>query len=109
MLQVFRLRPLQVRRPEQGGRHRPARGAGEGAARAVAGGHVEAAHAAEAALPGQLRPGKKGITSYRVTAINVSRKWIEWAEWAASLCTANSPFPGHVYCSHPVLQTTLVQ
>ena len=68
MLQVFRLRPLQVRRPEQGGRHRPARGAGEGAARAVAGGHFEAAHAAEAALTGQLRPGKKGIiTSYHVT------------------------------------------
>ena len=39
---------------------------------------------------------------YRVTAINVSRKWIEWAEWAGSLCTANSPFPGHVYCRHPV-------
>ena len=39
---------------------------------------------------------------YRVTTINVSRKWIEWAEWAASLCTANSPFPGHVYCRHPV-------
>ena len=33
---------------------------------------------------------------YRVTAINVSRIWIEWAEWAESLCTANSPFPGHV-------------
>ena len=41
-------------------------------------------------------------TMYRVTAINVSRKWIEWAEWAASLCPANSPFPGHVYCRHPV-------
>ena len=40
---------------------------------------------------------------YRVTTVNVSRKWIEWAEWAASLCTANSPFPGQVYCSHPVL------
>ena len=39
---------------------------------------------------------------YRVTTINVSRKWIEWAEWAASLCTANSPFPGHVYYRHPV-------
>ena len=39
---------------------------------------------------------------YRVSAINVSRKWIEWAEWAASLCMANSPFPGHVYCSHLV-------
>ena len=39
---------------------------------------------------------------YRVTTINVSRIWIEWAEWAASLCTANSPFPGHVYCLHPV-------
>ena len=39
---------------------------------------------------------------YRVTTINVSRKWIEWAEWAASLCTANSPFPGHVYRRHPV-------
>ena len=38
---------------------------------------------------------------YRVTAINVSRKWIEWAEWAASLCTANSPFPGHVYSGTP--------
>ena len=37
-----------------------------------------------------------------MTTINVSWKWIEWAEWAASLCTANSPFPGHVYCSHPV-------
>ena len=37
-----------------------------------------------------------------MTTINVSRKWIEWAEWAASLCTANSPFPGHVYCRHPV-------
>ena len=32
----------------------------------------------------------------------MSRKWIEWAEWAASLCTANSPFPGHVYRRHPV-------
>ena len=42
------------------------------------------------------------LSLYRVTTINVSRKWIEWAEWAASLCTANSPFPGHVYCSHPV-------
>ena len=62
MLQVFRLRPLQVRRPQQGGRHRPPRGAGEGAARAVAGGHVEAAHAAEAAFAGQLRPGNTGIT-----------------------------------------------
>ena len=41
---------------------------------------------------------------YRVTTINMSRKWIEQAEWAASLCTANSPFPGHVYCSHPVSQ-----
>ena len=61
MLQVFRLRPLQVRRPQQGGRHRPPRGAGEGAARAVAGGHVEAAHAAEAAFAGQLRPGNTGI------------------------------------------------
>ena len=40
---------------------------------------------------------------YRVTAINVSRKWIEWAEWAASLCTANSPFPGPIYCRHLVL------
>ena len=39
------------------------------------------------------------LTVYWVTAINVSRKWIEWA---ASLCTANSPFPGHVYCRHPV-------
>ena len=39
---------------------------------------------------------------YRVTTINMSRKWIEWAEWAASLCTAKSPFPGHVYCRHPV-------
>ena len=39
---------------------------------------------------------------YRVTTINVSRKWIELAEWAASLCTANSPFPVHVYSSHPV-------
>ena len=39
---------------------------------------------------------------YRVTAINVSWKLIEWAEWAASLCTANSLFPGHVYCRHPV-------
>ena len=35
------------------------------------------------------------IKLYRVTTINVSRKWIEWAEWAASLCMANSPFPGH--------------
>ena len=42
---------------------------------------------------------------YRVTAINVSRKWIEWAEWAGSLCTANSPFLGHVYCRHPVLKS----
>ena len=40
---------------------------------------------------------------YRVTTINMSRKWMEWAEWAASLCMANSPFPGHVYCRHPVL------
>ena len=44
-------------------------------------------------------------TIYRVTTIDVSRKWIEWAEWASSLCTANSPFPGHVYCRHPVYQT----
>ena len=43
---------------------------------------------------------------YPVTTINVSRKWIEWAEWAASLCTANSPFPVHVYCSHPVVHGT---
>ena len=51
-------------------------------------------------------------TMYRVTTINVSRKWIEWAEWATSLCTANSPFPGHVYSSHSVdrvfLQNPLV-
>ena len=39
---------------------------------------------------------------YRVTTINVSLKWIEWAEWAALSCTANSPFPGHVYRRHPV-------
>ena len=39
---------------------------------------------------------------YRVTAINVSRIWIEWAERAALSCMANSPFPGHVYCRHPV-------
>ena len=45
---------------------------------------------------------KRSNSFYRVTAINVSRKWIDWAEWAASLCTANSPFPGHVYCRHPV-------
>ena len=42
------------------------------------------------------------VEKYRVTTINVSRIWIEWAEWAALTCTANSPFPGHVYCSHPV-------
>ena len=76
MLQVFRLRPLQVRRPQQGGRHRPPRGAREGAARALAGGHVEAAHAAEAALAGQLRPGNKGIAalvcqSHRTTSYGV--------------------------------------
>ena len=40
---------------------------------------------------------------YRVTAINVSRKWIEWAEWAALRCAAYSPFPGRVYRRHPVL------
>ena len=45
---------------------------------------------------------------YRVTTINVSRKWIEWAEWAALSCTANSPFPGHVYCRHPVVVGDLV-
>ena len=45
---------------------------------------------------------------YRVTAINLSRKWIEWAEWAALLCTADSPFPGHVYCRHPVHTLRLV-
>ena len=39
---------------------------------------------------------------YRVTEINVSQMWIEWAEWAALRCTANYPFPGHVYCHHPV-------
>ena len=39
---------------------------------------------------------------YRVTTINMSRKWIEWAGWAALSCTANSPFPGHIYCRHPV-------
>ena len=43
------------------------------------------------------------LKMYRVTAINVSRIWIDWAEWAALRCTANSPFPGHVYCHHPVL------
>ena len=43
-----------------------------------------------------------GVLSYRVTTINVSRKCIEWTEWAASLCTANSPFPNYVYCRHPV-------
>ena len=42
------------------------------------------------------------VLTYRVTTINVSRIWIEWAEWAALCCTANSPFPGHVYCRHPV-------
>ena len=42
------------------------------------------------------------LNMYRVTTINVTKKWIEWAEWAASICTANSPFPGHVYCGHPV-------
>ena len=47
-------------------------------------------------------------TLYRVMAINMSRKWIEWAEWAASLCTANSPFPGHVYCRHPVEVSFLI-
>ena len=41
---------------------------------------------------------------YRVTTINVSRIWIEWAEWAALSCTANPPFPGHVYRRHPVLK-----
>ena len=37
-----------------------------------------------------------------MTAINMSRIWIEWAEWAALCFTANSPFPGQVYCRHPV-------
>ena len=45
---------------------------------------------------------------YRVTTINVTRKWIEWAEWAASLCTANSPFPGHIYGSHPVVSLSFI-
>ena len=40
--------------------------------------------------------------TYRVVTINVSRIWIEWAEWAALSCTANSPFPVHVYRHHPV-------
>ena len=44
---------------------------------------------------------------YRVTTINVSRIWMEWAEWAALSCTANSPFPGQVYCRHPVQVQTL--
>ena len=43
-----------------------------------------------------------GEMNYRVVTINVSRIWIEWAEWAALSCTANSPFPGHVYRHHPV-------
>ena len=47
--------------------------------------------------------------TYRVVTINVSRKWIEWAEWAASLYTANSPFPGHVYCRHPVLYFVITE
>ena len=54
-----------------------------------------------------ISPGvKKNCTLARAwntgwLPINVSWKSIEWAEWAASLCTANSPFLGHVYCRHP--------
>ena len=47
---------------------------------------------------------QKRVIMYRVTVINVSRKWIEWA---ASLCTAYSPFSGHVYCRHPVVSYSL--
>ena len=45
---------------------------------------------------------------YWVMAINVSRIWIEWAEWAALRCTANSPFPGHVYCRQPVQHSDIL-
>ena len=49
------------------------------------------------------------LNQYRVTTINVRRIWIELAEWAALRYTANSPFPGHVYCRHPVHVTALLQ
>ena len=49
-----------------------------------------------------LIPIDQWLSLYRVTTINVSRIWIELAEWAAMVSTANSPFPGHVYCRLPV-------
>ena len=49
------------------------------------------------------RPSQTKPLIYWVTTINMSRKWIEWAGWAALSCTANSPFPGHVYCRHSVV------
>ena len=46
------------------------------------------------------------ICMYRVTTINMNRKGrIGRAEWCCPFCQFN-PFPAHVYCSHPVDQTS---
>ena len=67
-------------------------------------GHVQEGRQSDHPLQGQEQVTKLySIIEYRVTTINVSRIWIEWAEWAALCCTAISPFPGHVYRRHPVL------
>ena len=39
---------------------------------------------------------------YRVTALNMTRIWIEWAGRLAFGCTANYPFQGYVSFRHPV-------